>query len=43
MLADGSSCVIIDGILLASVDGTLVVDVTLMLSDVNGTLVADIS
>ena len=43
MLADGSSCVIIDGRLLASVDGTLVVDVTLMLPDVNGTLVADIS
>ena len=42
--ADGSSYVIINSTLLASVDGTLVanVDVTLMLPDVNGTLVADI-
>ena len=45
ILADGSSCVIIDGKLLASVDATPVVnvDVTLILPDVNGTLVADIS
>ena len=37
MLADGSSCVSIDGTPVANVD------VTLILPDVNGTLVADIS